>query len=66
MTLREKAIEALMMERKNIDVALGILQGDGPRRGRPPKAIPGLETEFVADMPKKRGRPFGSKNKSKK
>jgi hypothetical protein len=56
-----KILEELKQEKAQLEQAIitleRLVQGRGPRRGRPPA---GLATEAA---PKRRGRPPGSKNK---
>ena len=61
-----KMLGELRQEREQIDQAIMILErlarGRGKRRGRPPAW---MTEATVAALPRKRGRPPGSKNKPK-
>ena len=58
-----KILEELKHEKEQLEQAIMTLErlavGRGPRRGRPPAWM----TEGAAPVPKRRGRPPGSKNK---
>ena len=59
-----KILEELKQEKAQLEQAIITLerlaQGRGPRRGRPPAWL----TAEAAPVPKRRGRPPGSKNKT--
>ena len=59
-----KMLADLRAEREQIEQAIVVIerlaQGHGKRRGRPPAWMAAM-----ADAPKRRGRPAGSKNKPK-
>jgi hypothetical protein len=60
----------LRQERDHIDQSILALQrlgaSKGPRRGRPPKWLAEAAKTEMAEVPKRRGRPPGSKKKSPK
>lgn len=62
-----KILAELKAEREQIEEAIVSLErlarGRGKRRGRPPSWMASPEGEEVAEQPKRRGRPPGSKNK---
>ncbi len=64
-----KMLAELRQERSNIEEAILVLErlarGRGKRRGRPPLWLAATGAANAASMPKRRGRPPGSKNKPK-
>ena len=62
-----KILAELKAEREQIEEAIVSLErlarGRGKRRGRPPAWMSPSETEADVSVPKRRGRPPGSKNK---